>query len=127
MYIRQDTLNVGDDNRIRYSLYNIKGFPQNIVNNIGSIVSIYLDKKVVDKLSPFLPIKIKPDKTIEDVIDTGIKKTLIHKGFMELDSKDLDIINKIIEELDISLDSRTPTPPNSPDFVLEEYTTSESE
>ena len=111
MYIRQDTLNVGDDNRIRYSLYNINGFPQNIVNNIGSIVSIYLDKKVVDKLSPFLPIKIKPDKTIEDVIDTGIKKTLIHKGFMELDSKDLDIINKIIEELDISLDSRTPTPP----------------
>ena len=63
MYIRQDTLNVGDDNRIRYSLYNINGFPQNIVNNIGSIVSIYLDKKVVDKLSPFLPIKIKPDKT----------------------------------------------------------------
>ena len=46
---------------------------------------------------------------------------------MELDSKDLDIINKIIEELDISLDSRTPTPPDSPDFVLEEYTTSESE
>jgi len=125
MYIRQDTLD--DSNRIKFSLYNINGFPQNIINNIGSIVNIYLDKKIVDNLNPFLPITIKSDKTIKEEIDTEIKKSLIHKGFMELNPRDYQIINEIIEKLDKSLESRSPTPTNSPEFILEENTSSDSE
>ena len=124
MYIRQDTVDVNDYNEIRFSLYNIEGFPSNIENNIGKLVSICLNKKKVDNLKPFLEITTNTYNTLKEEIDFEITNSLKKKGFKEIDPNDLSLFIEIIDKMDKSLETATESSTSEEDseFKLEENT-----
>ena len=116
MYIKLGFINENRED-VRYLLYNINGFPQKIVSNIGQIVTVFIPKE--KKLHDFLPITLNNSENKKE-INENIKEILIQKGFKEINPNDLnffeDKIDNILESIEIDSSSNDST--SETDFIL---------